>query len=178
MVNALSKPSRSTCLRRMRRQAVWKVYAQTALAASSSPSASSSRSRSSRAALLVKVMAITSHGFAGRTAHRCSARARFSGFGSLRYSARNSRSSSVAHSGANGSVRPCPKRSRLMMRLMSTVVFPLPAPARMSRGPSVWKTASRCRALSFSKRCSMIACRMDAYFISNLVGSIYVLVSS
>src|SRR6185312_800409 len=33
------------------------------------------------------------------------------------------------------------------MRCVMTRVFPLPAPARMSRGPSVWVTASRCCAL-------------------------------
>ena len=177
MVNAVSKPKRSPCRRRMRRQAVWKVCAQTAEAASSSSSAAVRRSRSSRAALLVKVIAMTSHGFAGCMAHSRSACARFSGRGSVRYSVRNSRSCSAAPSGAYSLVSPCPKRRILMMRLMSTVVLPLPAPAKMSRGPSVAYTASRCFSLRPEKRCSMTARRTAAYFKSNFVGSIGFLVS-
>src|ERR1035437_6551834 len=34
------------------------------------------------------------------------------------------------------------------MRCVMTRVFPLPAPARISKGPSIWFTASRCCALS------------------------------
>src|SRR6516225_5431723 len=37
------------------------------------------------------------------------------------------------------------------MRWVMTRVFPLPAPARISRGPSVWLTASRCGAFSPSR---------------------------
>jgi hypothetical protein len=36
--------------------------------------------------------------------------------------------------------------------------FPEPAPARMSRGPSPWRTASRCRGLSDCRRFIAVPC--------------------
>ena len=58
-------------------------------------------------------------------------------------------SSSVTGRGV--SLEPCaePNRMRLAIRLTSTVVLPLPAPARMSSGPSVVNTA--CRCISFRR---------------------------
>ena len=47
------------------------------------------------------------------------------------------------------------KRMMLAMRLTSTVVLPEPAPARISSGPSVAKTAWRCTGLSLAKQDSM-----------------------
>ena len=53
-------------------------------------------------------------------------------------------SSSVAGRGSCFEPWAAPNRMRLAMRLTSTVVLPLPAPARMSSGPSVVNTARRC----------------------------------
>ena len=129
-------------------QAEWKVAAQMSLAAG--PHMCSRRSLSSPAALLVKVMAMTVQGAAGSRAQRRRARIQSSGAGSAGKASRKARSSSPAHSGTSGLSDPRPKVRRLSTRLMSTVVFPLPAPARRSRGPSVASTAScwrgfRCR---------------------------------
>ena len=56
-----------------------------------------------------------------------------------------------------------------MIRLMSTVVLPLPAPASSSSGPSVQNTASRCLSLRAAKSSSMMDWRSALYFISNSV---------
>ena len=49
------------------------------------------------------------------------------------------------------------------MRLMSTVVLPLPAPARMSSAPSVVSTASCCMGLSDAKSLLMSSLRASRY---------------
>src|SRR5215510_14181520 len=41
------------------------------------------------------------------------------------------------------------------MRLVITRVLPEPAPAKISSGPRVWSTASRCSGLSASRNCMM-----------------------
>ena len=49
-----------------------------------------------------------------------------------------------------------PYLTRFPIRFMSTVVFPLPAPAKISTGPSVWKTACFCMAFILEKSFCMI----------------------
>ena len=58
-------------------------------------------------------------------------------------------SSSVAGRGVCLEPWAEPNRMRFAMRFTSTVVLPLPAPARMSNGPSVVNTA--CRCISFRR---------------------------
>ena len=69
MVKLLGKPMRSASRRKMRTQVEWKVAALTS-PPTVSPSMAFRRSFSSPAALLVKVMASTFQGRAGRTARR------------------------------------------------------------------------------------------------------------
>ena len=126
----------------MRTQAEWNVEANTS-SPSSPPSIRRRRSFSSPAALLVKVMAIT---FQLRTASFRSIPSSHDGASVPVMMAvrRAFTSSSVTSRGVHLEPWAEPKRMRLAMRLTSTVVFPLPAPARMSRGPLVVNTASRC----------------------------------
>ena len=46
----------------------------------------------------------------------------------------------------------CPSPMRYAMRKVMTRVFPEPAPARISTGPSRWSTASRCSGFSLSRK--------------------------
>ena len=146
MVKLRGKPSLSASRRRMRTQALWKVRAQMSSAAG--PSILARRLLSSSAALFVKVMAMMRHGSTGSYAARRSA----SGEGPASNTAK---SASVAFAGTSPQSDARPYLSRLATRLMSTVVFPLPAPARISRGPSVVSTASLCIGFRRSKSCSM-----------------------
>ena len=133
--------------RKMRQQAEWNVIAQTSCA--SGPSILDKRSFSSFAALLVNVMAIILQGSAGSSAHRKSALRRSnSRIGSASCS-KNKTSSSVTVSGTRLLSLPDPNRIKFAIRLISTVVLPLPAPASNSNGPSVVKTASRCIVFKF-----------------------------
>ncbi len=50
---------------------------------------------------------------------------------------------------------------RLAMRYVIARVFPVPAPARISTGPSVVSAASRCSGLSSSRKLIMGPCRME-----------------
>ena len=101
---------------------------------------------SSSAALLVKVMAMTRQGSTGSTAHSASA----SGERTPLFSDSSSTRSSLSpYFGSTSAVsEPRPKRMRFATRFISTVVLPLPAPARSSSGPSVASTASLCLSLS------------------------------
>ena len=141
MVKFAGKPSFSASRRRMRTQAEWKVQAQISFALS--PSIRSSRSFSSPAALLVKVMARMRQGATGSSAAtRCASAPPLRSMASFFSSA----------SAGSSSLSPAlPYFRRLAMRLMSTVVFPLPAPARISSGPSVAITASICMLFRCSK---------------------------
>ena len=71
--------------------------------------------------------------------------------GMLRHNAVRRALTSSSVTGRGVSLEPCaePNRMRLAIRLTSTVVLPLPAPARMSSGPSVVNTA--CRCISFRR---------------------------
>ena len=131
----------------MRTQAEWKVEAKTS-SPSSPPSIRRRRSFSSPAALLVKVMAMT---FQLRTAFWRSIPSSHTGASVPVMMAvrRAFTSSSVTSRGVHFEPWAEPKRMRLAMRLTSTVVLPLPAPARMRSGPSVVNTA--CRCISFSR---------------------------
>ena len=68
------------------------------------------------------------------------------------------RPSSSASGGSSSLSEARPYFMRFAMRFMSTVVLPLPAPARMSSGPSVARTASRWRGLRLGKLWA-ITCR-------------------
>ena len=59
------------------------------------------------------------------------------------------------------------------MRLTTTVVFPLPAPARISTGPSVRKTASRCFSFILQKRFSNTARRSSKKRCSKVCDMIF-----
>ena len=133
--------------RRMRTQAEWKVEANTS-SPSSPPSILRRRSLSSPAALLVKVMAIT---FQLRTAFCRSIPSSQAGASVPVIIAvfRALTSSSVTSRGVQLEPWAEPNRIRFAMRLTRTVVLPLPAPARMSSGPSVVNTA--CRCISFRR---------------------------
>ena len=152
MVKEEEKPSFSMSRRRMRTQAEWKVEAQMSLAAG--PSIRSSRSFSSPAALLVKVIARMVQGAAGSRRHSASCRA-LSPAPEAAYSSRKRRSSSVTRSGTSGLSEPRPYFIRLAMRWMSTVVFPLPAPASSSSGPSVASTALCCSGFRWANSRAM-----------------------
>ena len=130
--------------RRMRTQIEWKVPAQMSLAAG--PSIVSRRCLNSPAALLVKVMQRMFHGRAGETAvaRRNSVS---SSFVPLSSSASIAGTYFSAPAGTNASSYALPKWIRCAMRLTSTVVLPLPAPARTSSGPLTAYTASRCFGL-------------------------------
>ena len=134
----------------MRTQAEWKVLAQMSFARS--PSMRSRRDFSSSAALFVKVMAMMRQGSTGSYAAR-----RFAS--SEGPASSTASSASVALSGTSSVSEARPYLSRLAMRFMSTVVLPLPAPARTSRGPSVASTASLCIELSCAKSASIIRLR-------------------
>ena len=141
----------------MRTQAEWKVRAQMSLARS--PSMASRRALSSSAALLVKVMAMMRQGSTGSYA----ARRRASSEGPASSTAR---SASVALSGTSSVSEARPYLSRFATLFISTVVLPLPAPARTSRGPSVASTASLCMGLSFAKSASTTRFRAAIYRFS------------
>ena len=123
------------------------------------PSIRSSRSFNSPAALLVKVMARMDQGTAGSRRHSRSCSPFFSGSGRATYSSRKARSSGVTQAGTSLESEPRPYFIRLAMRWMSTVVFPLPAPASSSRGPSVARAAFRCSGFRFPNSSSMAARR-------------------
>ena len=72
--------------------------------------------------------------------------------------------SALASSGSSAQSEARPYFRMLAMRFMSTVVLPLPAPARMSRGPSVAMTASRCLSFSRGKFFAMTRFRAAMYF--------------
>ena len=144
----------------MRTQAEWKVRAQISFALS--PSMRSSRDFISSAALLVKVMAMILHGSTGSKAARRLA-------SSDGPASSTASSASVALSGTSSVSEARPYLSRLAMRFMSTVVFPLPAPARTSRGPSVASTASLCMGLSFANSASTTFFLAAIYLFSNSV---------
>ena len=55
------------------------------------------------------------------------------------------------------------------MRLISTVVLPLPAPARISSGPSVASTACRCMGFRAANSSATTALRASMYFLSKSV---------
>src|SRR6185312_13792605 len=109
MTKSRERPIAGASRRSRRAQSAWNV--DTHMPVTSEPSSDSTRARISSAALLVKVTASTSCGFAW------------------------------------------PSPTRYAMRLVMTRVLPEPAPARMRRGPLVWRTASRCSGLSVSKNC-------------------------
>ena len=90
----------------MRTQAAWKVAAHTSSA--SSPSIRSKRSFNSPAALLVKVMASTSHGRAGCTAQIYCISGRISSCGFSAYCSRNATSSSEMGMGISSVSLPRP----------------------------------------------------------------------
>ncbi len=125
----------------------------------SCPSIRSSRSFSSPAALFVKVMARMDQGTAGSRQHRLSARALPDSSGCCAYRSRNSRSSRVTRVGTSLLSEPRPYFMRFAMRWISTVVFPLPAPASRSSGPSVASTPERCCGFSRENSCAMTALR-------------------
>ena len=124
------------------------MLAQISLA--SGPKRAASRSFISLAALLVKVMAKICQGAAAPTAQRLSPRHCSYSVGFRGKFSRNSTSSSVIFAGISLQSLPRPKRIRLAIRLMRTVVLPEPAPASRSRGPSVVSTASCCILFSAS----------------------------
>ena len=130
----------------MRTQAEWKVEANTS-SPSSSPSMERRRAFSSPAALLVKVMAMMFQLRAGSQRIIPSSQAGTS-VPVMMAVRRARRSSSAAGRGVSLLPWALPNRIRLAIRLTSTVVLPLPAPARISSGPLVVKTACRCISLS------------------------------
>lgn len=156
MVKERSKPSRSMSRRRIRTQAEWKVAAQTSLA--SGPRRRSRRSFSSPAALFVKVMARMLQGMAGSRRHSRRARSRSSPSASAGQPSKKARSSGVTQAGTSSLSAPRPYSMRLATRWMSTVVFPLPAPASSSKGPSVARAALRCIGFRL-KNCPSINAR-------------------
>src|SRR5437899_2043813 len=60
---------------------------------------------------------------------------------------------------STSSGRACPSPTRYAMRLVMTRVFPEPAPARISSGPLICRTASRCSGLSVSRNCMGLGAR-------------------
>ena len=62
------------------------------------------------------------------------------------------------------------------MRRMSTVVLPLPAPARMSSGPSAASAACRCWGFRSLRLISITACRAARKRVLN-VSMVYFLIS-
>ena len=113
------------------------------------PRSADSLSLISLAALLVKVMAMMLQGAAGSTWQSQSARRRSSGEAHSSIRSRKATSSSVNAAGISLQSLPLPKRIRLAIRLMSTVVLPLPAPASRSSGPSVVRTAFCCMSFNW-----------------------------
>ena len=116
---------------------------QAQISPASSPSIRSSLSFNSPAALFVKVIARIRQGATGSSAA--------SSFASSPPCRSFCSISSSAPSGRRSLSEAQPYFSRLAIRLIKTVVFPLPAPARISSGPSVARTASLCLLFSFSK---------------------------
>ena len=102
----------------------------------SSPRVAESRLLSSPAALLVKVMARMCQGLTGSTAQHARSASRPTS-SPARYRSRQAAWSSVRVGGTESLWYPLPKATRLATRLMTAVVLPLPAPARISTGPSV-----------------------------------------
>ena len=77
--------------------------------------------------------------------------------------------SSSASSGISSQSPARPYFRSLAIRLMSTVVFPLPAPARIRSGPSVAKTASCCMGFREAKSFRISSLRASRYCFSNSV---------
>ena len=133
----------------------------------SGPSILESRSFSSLAALLVKVMAMMLQGDAGSQAQSQSALCRSNSVASAPNCSRKRTSSSFTVSGISKVSLPRPNRIRLAIRWISTVVLPLPAPAKSSKGPSVVRTAWRCIAFKFINCPSIYFLRASKNRVSN-----------
>ena len=119
----------------------------------SSPKRAWRRSRSSPAALLVKVMANTFQG-RGRSTAKSLAAAPAQKPSAAHW--RRMENSSSVSSGTSSLSQQRPNRRRFATRWISTVVLPLPAPARIRTGPERVSTAWRCILLRFLKLWSKI----------------------
>ena len=138
-------PSLSEYLLRIRTQALWKVLAQISLP--SSPSIFTRRSLSSAAALFVNVMASICHGFGASTVSMGLTRS-YRELSPFRYDDKISSGSSSKPVFTLSELYASPYSIRYAIRLTITVVFPLPAPARISSGPFTAVTAWNCILLS------------------------------
>ena len=130
-----------------------------------SPKALSRRLFSSPAALFVKVIAIILQGSTG-------SRAAAFLLSSLSPASISAISSSLAQSGTSRESDALPYRIRFTILFIKTVVFPLPAPARSKRGPSVVITALRCSGLSLAKSASISFFLALIYLFSKLLSII------
>ena len=110
------------------------------------------RWRSSPAALLVKVIARIFQGCTGSTATISARRSAFSGVFSIVGKSWRNCSCSGVRPRTVSSRYALPNLIMLAIRLQSTVVFPLPAPAIIRTAPFTRNTARRCISLVLEKK--------------------------